>query len=101
MSEKNLPEVFVDGIGSIVFMGGVIRAELGSYTSTVKDANGNPTYEAKQQIIISPQGFLQVTNSFNALLKRLNEAGVMKTTAEPTIATSSEKGDKSGDKKKG
>ena len=86
MESINVEEVYIDGIGSITFIGGVIRADLVRYSPDKKDNKGNPVLEAKERLIISPQGFLQTANAINNLMQKMIDAGVL-TQKEGTEAT--------------
>lgn len=102
MSNNLIKETFVDGIRSITFVGGVIRADLARYSSTEKDENGNPLLETTERLIISPQGFLQTSNVINDLMKKMMEAGVIqkREAEEGTTIEGSKAGDKDNKKKK-
>lgn len=76
MADQDIRETYVDGIGSISFSGGVVRADL---VKLIPDPNDNTknTVEVVQRLIISPQGFLQTANVVNDLVKKLTEAGII------------------------
>ncbi len=94
----DIKEVYIDGIGSIAFIGGVIRADLVRYSSNKKDDKGNPTLEAQQRLIISPQGFLQTANAINNLMQKMIDAGVLTQKEAADIKAGEEKGTKKGKK---
>lgn len=77
MDKSEIKEIYIDGIGNIAFVGGVIRADLVSYSSEKKDDKGNPTLTSKQQIILSPQGFVQAAGAMNNLMKKMIDAGII------------------------
>lgn len=74
---KEIQEIFIDGIGSISFVGGVIRADLVRFSTNSKDEKGNPVLEPAQRLIISPQGFVQAANVINKLMRKLVDDGVL------------------------
>lgn len=75
--KKEAEELYIDGIGNISFIGGVIRADLVTYSAEKKDSNGNPTLMTKQHIILSPQGFVQSAGAINNLMKKMVDAGII------------------------
>ncbi len=76
MTPKHSCETFIDGIGSISFVGGVIRADLVKIVPDEKDKD-KTSLESVQRLIITPQGFLQSANVINDLVNKLTEAGVI------------------------
>ncbi len=71
-------EVFVDGIGQIHFIRGLVRFDL---ISLEPDPDGkDPTPTLKKRIIMPPEGFLNTFNTMQQLIDQLLEAGVLKKT---------------------
>jgi hypothetical protein len=68
-------EIFVDGIGTMVFLGGLVRADL---VRLVPDSNNpeKPSIKVVQKILISPQGFLQALGAMTELANKLKSSGV-------------------------
>lgn len=79
-------ELFVDGIGEIGMMGGVVRVDLVSLSTQQRDAEGKPSMVFRQRLILPPEGFLRMFTTMQGLLNRLEEAGVVKrVSGEPTV----------------
>ena len=73
-----MKEIFIDGIGGVSFLGGLIRADMIKLVPNPSDPN-KPSVQTTHRLIISPQGFLQATNVMNDLVKKLKESGVLQT----------------------
>lgn len=85
MSE-NVKERYVDGIGKIHFIGGMIRFDLYSFqpseeaTTDENDKDANPpppTPIIAERLIMSPNGFLASYDAMCNMINRLTEAGVI------------------------
>ena len=85
MAQEN--EVFVDGIGEIGLVGGVVRIDLVSLSTQQRDAEGKPAMVFRERLVMPPEGFLRTFTAMQNLLTRLEEAGVVKRIAgqEPTV----------------
>jgi len=85
--EERVKERYVDGIGKIHFVGGMIRFDLYSFQPSeeepVKDSDGNeanpppPTPIIAERLIMSPNGFLASYDAMVNMIERLQEAGVI------------------------
>lgn len=84
-------ELYIDGIGNITFIGGVIRADLVTYSVEKKDEKGNPALMTKQHIILSPQGFVQSATAINNLMKKMIDAGIISQKQSENIESKSQK----------
>jgi hypothetical protein len=71
-----IPETFADGVGRIGFSEGMVRIELVSVADQDKD--GRPVREACHRIIMTPQGFMQSVQAQLNLIRKLEEAGVIR-----------------------
>ena len=71
-----VPETYADGIGRIGFSEGMVRIELVSVGDQDKD--GRPVREACHRIIMTPQGFMQSVQAQLNLIRKLEEAGVIR-----------------------
>jgi hypothetical protein len=71
-----IPETFADGIGRIGFSEGMVRIELVSVADQDKD--GRPVREACRRIVMTPQGFMQSVQAQLNLIRKLEEAGVIR-----------------------
>ena len=85
MSE-NIKERYVDGIGKIHFVGGMIRFDLYSFqpseevTTDENDKDATPpppTPIIAERLIMSPNGFLASYDAMVNMINRLTEAGVI------------------------
>lgn len=72
-------EVFADGMGEITLSGGMVRIDLVSFSPTKQDAEGRPQLEFRQRIVMPPDGFLRSFSAMEDLVKKLVDAGVVKT----------------------
>ncbi|MEC9094186.1 MAG: hypothetical protein VX438_15865 [Planctomycetota bacterium] len=81
-------EVFADGMGEITLSGGMVRIDLVSLSSSKQDEQGKPQLEFRQRIVMPPDGFLRSFSAMEDLVKKLVDAGVVKTRdGEPQPAT--------------
>ena len=82
-----ISETFADGVGRIGFSEGMVRIELVSVADQDKD--GRPIREACHRIIMTPQGFMQSIQAQLNLVRKLEEAGVIRrapASGEPAAA---------------
>ncbi|MDF1654629.1 MAG: hypothetical protein P1U34_05900 [Coxiellaceae bacterium] len=68
-------ELLIDGMGAASFLGGLIRADLVRLEHN-KDNPKEPLTEIVQEMIITPQGFLQMYGVMTDLANKLQESGV-------------------------
>jgi len=52
-------QVFSDGIGQIIVIGGTVRLDLITYSPTEKDAKGQPAPVFCERVIMSVDGFMR------------------------------------------
>jgi hypothetical protein len=71
-----VPETFADGVGRIGFSEGMVRIELVSVAD--QDKEGRPVREACHRIVMTPQGFMQSVQAQLNLIRKLEEAGVIR-----------------------
>jgi hypothetical protein len=84
-----IPEVFVDGIGRIGLVEGMIRIELISRSGAETDEQGRPKPEVRQRLIMSLNAFLQGLQAQQSVIAKLQEAGVLRVepqSAGPAVA---------------
>ncbi len=74
---KQDKEIFVDGIGQIHFLNGMVRYDLVSLQPN-QENSAQPTPELKARIIMPPEGFLRTFDTMQKLIDQLAEAGVIK-----------------------
>ena len=72
-------EVFADGMGEITLSGGMVRIDLVSLSPSKQDAEGKPQLEFRKRIVMPPDGFLRSFSAMEDLVKKLVDAGVVKT----------------------
>lgn len=82
MAVEQTGELFADGVGEITLVGGMVRMDLVSLSSTEKDGSGNPALEFRQRVVMPPDGFLRSFSAMENLVKQLMEAGVVQKNAE-------------------
>lgn len=75
------PETFADGIGRIGLSEGMVRIELVSIAD--QDAEGRAVREVRHRIVMTPQGFLQAVQAQLNLVRKLEEAGVLRRAPAP------------------
>jgi hypothetical protein len=78
-----IPEVFVDGIGRIGLVEGMIRIELISRSGAEPDEQGRPKPEVRQRLIMSLNAFLQGLQAQQSVIAKLQEAGVIRAEPQP------------------
>jgi len=72
----NNNEIYVDSIGQLHFVKGMVRYDLISYQPGTN--GGEPSTEEKVRIIMPPEGFLATFNTMQRLIDQLVEKGVLK-----------------------
>jgi hypothetical protein len=73
-----IPETFADGIGRIGFSEGMVRIELVSVG--IPEKEGKPAREVCHRLVMTPQGFMQAVQGQLNLIRKLEEAGVIRRT---------------------
>ena len=70
----DIKEIFIDGVGKIGLYGGAVRCEL---ISVVPNSEGKSTkVNNSVNVVMAPEGFLQVVNTLEGFVKQLEEKGV-------------------------
>jgi len=72
------PELFADRIIEIAVTGSVVRLDLGSFSTTAKDANNQPQLELRQRIIMPAEGFIQSFALMTKLMQDLEKRGLIR-----------------------
>lgn len=70
-------EIFADGIGSIVFEGGVMRIDLISRVPGNRDKDGKPQMAFRQRIIMPVEGFLDSYKIIREILEKMEQSGLI------------------------
>lgn len=82
---------FVDGIESINFMEGTVHMELFNYIAgTQKPKGQRPDMEVVEELILTPQGFLQAFSAMQNLVGQLEQAGIIKKNANGAASVKTE-----------
>jgi hypothetical protein len=76
-----IPETFADGIGRIGFSEGMVRIELVSVA--LQDKDNKVVREACHRLVMTPQGFMQAVQAQLNLVRKLEEAGVIRRSGAP------------------
>jgi hypothetical protein len=76
------PETFADGIGRIGLTEGMVRIELVSIADQASD--GHAAREVRHRIVMTPQGFLQAVQAQLSLVRKLEEAGILRRAPQPS-----------------
>ena len=71
-----VPETYADGVGRIGLSEGMVRIELVSVAD--QDKEGRPVRETCRRIVMTPQGFMQSVQAQLNLVRKLEEAGVIR-----------------------
>ena len=71
-----ISETFADGIGRIGFSEGMVRIELVSVA--IQEKEGKAVREACHRLVMTPQGFMQAVQAQLNLIRKLEEAGVIR-----------------------
>ncbi|CAK0740969.1 DUF3467 domain-containing protein [Azospirillaceae bacterium] len=80
--ERQIPEIFCDGIVDIGFGNDMIRIDLYSLSVTHKDASGKPQPEIRQRVVMSLQGFIGAFKAMEGMCQRLVDAKVLQATTD-------------------
>lgn len=70
-------EIFADGIGSIVFVGGVMRIDLMSMIPGQRDGSNNPQLAFRQRIIMPVDGFFNSFKIFQEIIEKMEQSGLI------------------------
>jgi hypothetical protein len=81
-------ETFADGVGRIGFSEGMVRIELVSVADQDKD--GRPVLQPCHRVIMTPQGFMRSVQAQLNLIRKLEEAGVLRRAPAPGQETAAE-----------
>ena len=86
MESMNVKERYVDGIGKIHFVGGVVRFDLYSFQpQDEKDGKEvAPEPVIAERLIMSPNGFLASYDAMVNMIQKLTDAGVIQKREETT-----------------
>jgi hypothetical protein len=76
-----VPETFADGIGRIGFSEGMVRIELVSVG--LQDKDGKAVREPCHRLVMTPQGFMQAVQAQLNLIRKLEEAGLVRRNPAP------------------
>jgi len=71
-------EIYIDGIGKIDFIGGVIRMELVALESAGEGKEPAPT--VRQKVVMPARGLLQSMSVMQNMVQKMTDAGVIQQT---------------------
>ena len=71
----SITETYADGIGRLGVSEGMVRIELVSLVPGETDGETRP--EVRHRLVMTPHGFLRALEAQHALLKKLEEAGIV------------------------
>jgi len=93
MENSNVKERYVDGIGKIHFVGGVVRFDLYSFQpQDEKDGKEvAPEPIIAERLIMSPNGFLASYDAMVNMIQKLTEAGVIQKREDAPTEKTTEK----------
>lgn len=84
---ERVKERYVDGIGKIHFVGGVVRFDLYSFQPTEIEGE-TPEPIVAERLIMSPNGFLASYDAMVNMIQRLTDAGVIQKRTEAEMEAS-------------
>lgn len=70
-------EIFADGIGGIVFEGGVMRIDLMSMIPGQRDKDDKPQLAFRQRIVMPVEGFLNSYKIFQEIIGKMEQSGLI------------------------
>ncbi|OGO91619.1 MAG: hypothetical protein A3F10_07435 [Coxiella sp. RIFCSPHIGHO2_12_FULL_42_15] len=74
--DRKSTEIYADGMGFVVLLGGMIRANLIKFIPD--EANPEkPKIEVDYNLIMSPQAFMQMTGVVNDFMQKLKDSGMI------------------------
>ncbi|MBF0177917.1 MAG: hypothetical protein HQL63_13875 [Magnetococcales bacterium] len=69
--------VFVDGLGHVSLVNGMVRLEFVAASASARDAEGKSVLEPSQTLVMTPQGFMQIFSNMEKMMERMVEAGMV------------------------
>lgn len=83
LPDRQVPEIYADGILDIGFGNGMVRIDLFSLSALHKDAQGQPLPAIRQRVVMSLHGFLASLATMDGMRQRLEAANVLVPAAAP------------------
>ncbi|MEM7404335.1 MAG: hypothetical protein AAF458_03535 [Pseudomonadota bacterium] len=68
---------FIDGIGEVRLSGGMIRIDLITLSAAERDEEGNPLPEVQEQLVLAPEGFMQMFGTLANTIQQMEEDGLL------------------------
>jgi hypothetical protein len=68
-------QIFADGVGSITVIGGAVRLDLFSFSSTEKNTTGQPKAVPHCQLVITIPGFLNSAAKIQEAVEAIGKIG--------------------------
>ncbi|MEO5339967.1 MAG: hypothetical protein H7837_05520 [Magnetococcus sp. MYC-9] len=69
--------VYVDGVGHISLLNGMVRIEFVVASASLRDEAGKSVLEPLQTLIMTPQGFTQIFGNMEKMMQRMVESGMV------------------------
>jgi hypothetical protein len=70
-------EIFADGIGGIVYEGGVMRIDLMSIVPGQRDKDNKPQMAFRQRIVMPVEGFFRSYATFQEIMGKMEQSGLI------------------------
>jgi hypothetical protein len=70
-------EIFADGVGSIIFSGGVMRIDLMSMIPGQREESNNQQLVFRQRIIMPVEGFFNSFRIFQEIIGKMEQSGLV------------------------
>lgn len=74
-------DIYTDGVGNIHVTGNLVRLDLITLQPNLQSENGQPVYNMNQRLVMPLEAFVQAFMLQDSVIKKLVEAGVVKTSA--------------------
>ncbi|MDH2432632.1 hypothetical protein QCD60_08635 [Pokkaliibacter sp. MBI-7] len=72
-----MKQTLIDGIQEVSIVSGLIRMDLFSYTAGARDEQNKPPREVVERLVVSPEGFLQMYNTLDKLVRQMEGKGLL------------------------
>lgn len=86
-NDNEVPEVFVDSIGEINVLAGVVRIDLVTLSTRERDANNQPKSTVRHRLVMPLEGFLRSLAVQDNILRKMADAGLVTINRQPAQAT--------------
>jgi hypothetical protein len=87
-------QIFTDGIGQVIVIGGAVRLDFVTFSPTEKDPKGQPVPVFSHRVVMSLEGFMQSAAKFqeaaiavSKLVQRARESQPQESASPPQVAS--------------